>query len=165
MPTRMKKELSDAVELDFTPHYRVTDTTQFLDRLLPVKGSTVDAILQHMKDEQIYDSQTQRWKGFPDPTLQESGTDSMEDEENALYGPFCAIAEAIREFVEAQVRPSASEMGSSKWVDYHSKSPKSFDNKNTQLRPDAIFALQAVAEQTGLKESQVRTLSWIGYRH
>ena len=134
-------------EFDFTSHYRVADTTQFLDRLLPVKKSTVNDILHYMKKNQMYDSQMQRWKSFPDPTLQESGTELMdsEAEENVLYVPFCAIAEAIRGFVEAQVRPSASEMGSSKWVDYH----------DAQLKPGALFALQ----QTGLIESQVRTLS------
>jgi len=132
------KELAQDVQ-DFTPHYRVTDAILFSDRLLPVKKSTVDAILQNMKDEQIYDSQTQRWKGFP----------VKKAKENSLYGPFCAIAEAIRGFVEARVRPSASEMGSSKWV----------DSKSAQLRPDTLFALQAVAEQTVLLESQVRILS------
>ena len=161
--TRMKtkevaQDVQDEVELDFTLHYRVTDTTQFLDRLLPVKKSTLDAILQHMKDKQMYDSQTQRWKGIPGHTRQESGKKTKKPKESSLYGPFCAIAEAIREYVEARVRPSASEMGSSKWVDYHSKSPKSFDSKSAQLRPDALFALQAVAEQTVLIESQVRTL-------
>ena len=49
-------------------YYCVADTSLFLERLLPVEKSTVDTILQHMTDEQIYDSQTQRWKGFPDPT-------------------------------------------------------------------------------------------------
>jgi len=87
--------------------------------------------MQHMKDEQIYDSQTQRWKGFPDATREESGTELMEAKENLLYGPFCAIAEAIRGFVEVRGRPSASEMGSSKWVVYH-------DSKSAQLRPDAL---------------------------
>jgi len=153
----LSQDVQDAVEQDFTLHYRVADTTQFLDRLLPVKKSTVDAILQQMKKNKLYDSQTQRWNGFPDPTRQ--GSETKKPKENSLYGPFCAIAEAIREFVEARGRPSGSEMGSSKWVDYHSKSPKSSDSKAAKLRPDALFALRAVAEQTVLMESQVRTLS------
>jgi len=115
----LSQDVQDTVKLDFTPQYCVADTCLFLERLLPVKKSTMDTILQHMTDEQIYDSQTQRWKGFPDPTCQESGTESMEAKENALYGLFCAIAEAISEFVEARGRPSGSEMGLSKWVDYH----------------------------------------------
>ena len=49
----------DSVEQDFTLHYRVTETKQFLDRLLPVDTRTVPAILQFMKDENLYDSQTQ----------------------------------------------------------------------------------------------------------
>ncbi len=50
----------DSVEQDFTLHYHVTETKQFLDKLLPVDTRTVVAILQFMKDENIYDSQTQR---------------------------------------------------------------------------------------------------------
>jgi len=72
-------------------------------------------------------------EGFSGSTRQESGTELMEAKENSLYGPFCAIAEAIREFVEARGRPSGSEMGSSKWVDYH-------DSESAQLKPGALFA-------------------------
>ena len=57
----LSQDVQDAVEQNFTPHYRVADTSLFLERLLPVEKSTVDTILQHMTDEQIYDSQTQRW--------------------------------------------------------------------------------------------------------
>ena len=150
------QDVQDEVEADFTLHYRVTDTKQFLDKLLPVEKSTIDQILQHMKDEQIYDSQTQRWTGFPDPTRQESRLEKKKPKENSLYGPFCAIAEAIRTFAEKQARSSVSGMGTTKWVDYHSKSPRSWDSRAAQLRPDALFALQAIAERTVLKKSQVR---------
>src|SRR6266540_439614 len=102
MKTReLAQDVQDAVEQDFTLHYRVTDTKQFLDRLLPVEKTTVNAILQYMKKEQFYDSQTQRWTGFPDPTRQERGSKSKKkkkkkkSKETSLYGPFCAIAEAI----------------------------------------------------------------------
>jgi hypothetical protein len=101
MKTReFAQDVQDAVEQDFTLHYRVTDTEDFLARLLPVEKKTLDAILHDMKHEKLYDTQTQRWKGFPDPTRREEGeTDTKKKpKENSMYGPFCAIAEAIRVF-------------------------------------------------------------------
>lgn len=156
--TRMKtKELAqdvqDAVEQDFTLHCRVTDTEQFLNQLLPVEKTTLDAILQYMKNKNLYDSTTQRWTGFPDPMHHERGS----KREKSLYGPFCAIAEAIRGFAEKE-RPTALQMGDAKWVDYHSKSPRSQDRQAARLRPDALFALRVIADQTELNESQVRIL-------
>ena len=74
-----------------------------------------------------------------------------------MYGPFCAIAEAIRGFIEKQCL-SVRDMGSTKWMDYHSNSPLSQNTQAAKLRPDALFALQAIAHQTLLKESQVRAL-------
>ena len=158
--TKMTKELAqdvqNEVEQDFTQHYRVTDTGDFLNRLLPVERTTLDRILQYMKDENVYDSQTQRWTGFPDPTRRtKKKKKKRKSKENSMYGPFCAIAEAIRQFIETQ-RSSFSEMGATKWVDYHSKSPLSEDGQAAQLRPDALFAFKAIAQQTVLKESQVR---------
>src|SRR5260221_9487872 len=72
----------DSVEQDFTLHYHVTETKQFLDKLLPVDIRTVVAILQFMKDENIYDSQTQRWSGFPVPTHQENGSRKKKKKSN-----------------------------------------------------------------------------------
>ena len=143
----------DSVEQDSTLHYRVTETKQFLDRLLPADIRIVTAILQFMKDENLYDSQTQRWSGFPVPTHQENGFEKMKSNDSSLYGPFCAIAEAIRGFAETRARLSISEMGTTKWIKYHSKSPRS---TNSQLRPGALFTLQAIAEHMGLNVSQVR---------
>ncbi len=167
--TRLKtkeqaQEVQDAVEEDLTIHYRVTDTMDFLNRLLPVEKTKLDAILEHMKAEELYDSKSRRWKGFSDPTRQESGSKEKKKpkgkkgpKENALYGAFCRIAEAIRVFIEEKGLGSSSEMGPSKWVDYHSQSPKTPDSNAAQLRPDVLFALRAVAEQTVLKDFQVRT--------
>jgi len=171
----LAQDVQDAVEEDLTIHYRVTDTMDFLDRLLPVEKTKLDAILEHMKAEKLYDSKSRRWKGFPDPTTrQESGSkekkkpkgkkgekgrkEEKKPKENALYGAFCRVAEAIRVFIEeGKGLGSTSEMGASKWVDYHSKSPKTPDGNAAQLRPDVLFALRSVAEQTVLKDSQVRT--------
>ena len=167
--TRMKtKELAqdvqDAVEEDFTLHYRVTDTDQFLKKLLPVEQATLDAVLLYMtNDKKLYDATTQRWTAFSVPTRQESGATTKEKKklkEESLYGPFCATAEAIREFLEK--RRTASQMGDTKWVDYHANSPKTQDQQGAQLRPDALFALRVIAEQTALKECQVRILVLIG---
>ena len=167
--TRMKtKELAqdvqDAVEEDFTLHYRVTDTDQFLKKLLPVEQATLDAVLLYMtNDKKLYDATTQRWTGFPDSTRQESGATTKENKklkEKSLYSPFCATAEAIREFLEKS--RTASQMGDTKWVDYHANSPKTQDRQGAQLRPDALFALRVIAEQTALKECQVRILVLIG---
>lgn len=167
--TRMKtKELAqdvqDDVEEDFTLHYRVTDTDQFLKKLLPVEQATLDAVLLYMtNDEKLYDATTNRWTGFPDPTCQESGATKKEKKklkEKSLYGPFCAIAEAVRGFLEK--RRTASQMGDTKWVDYHAKSPKTQDRQAALLRPDVLFALRVIAEQMALKGYQVRTLVLIG---
>jgi hypothetical protein len=140
----------------------------FLNRLLPVEKTKLDAILKHMKDEKLYDSKSRRWKGFSDPT-RESGSkkkgrkgqkgpkEEKKPKEKALYGAFCRIAEAIRVFIEEKGLGSTSEMGASKWVDYHSQSPKTPSRNAAQLRPDVLFALRAVAEQTVLKDFQVRT--------
>ena len=151
------QDVQDAVEQDFTLHYRVTEAERFLDKLLPVEATTVDAILESMKDQKLYNSQTQRWVAFPDPAHREC--DSKEEKkpkENSLYGPFSAIAEAIRIVAETRRGSSISKMGATKWVDYHSKSPKSQDSQAAQLRPDALFALQTVADHTAPRESQVR---------
>ena len=136
----------------------------FLNRLLPVEKTKLDAILEHMEAEKLYDSKSRRWQGFSDPTHQESGLkekkkpkgkkgqkgpkEEKKPKENSLYGAFCRIAEAIRVFIEEKGLGSISEMGASKWVDYHSQSPKTPDSNAAQLRPDVLFALRAVAEQT-----------------
>ncbi len=163
--TRMKtkvlaQDVQDVVEQDFTLYYHVTDTEQFLNKLLPVEKATLDAILQYMKNKNLYDSTTQRWTGFPDPMRQESRLKEKKEEEKkpkekSLYDLFCAIAEAIRGFAEKQ-RPTTLQMGDTKWVDYHTKSPQSQDRQGAQLRPDVLFALQVIADQTVLKECQVR---------
>ena len=166
--TRMKTrelalDVQDDVEGDFTLHYRVTDTDQFLKKLLPVEQATLGAVLLYMtNDEKLYDATTNRWTGFPDPTCQESGATKKEKKfkEKSLYGPFCAIAEAIHGFLEKS-RP-ASQMGDTKWVDYHAKSPKTQDRQAALLRPDVVFALRVIAEQMVLKGYQVRTLVLTG---
>ena len=65
---KTKERAQDAVEQDFTIHCRFAETKRFLNRLLPVPPTTVNAILQSMKDQNLYDSQTQRWAGFADPS-------------------------------------------------------------------------------------------------
>jgi len=70
----LAQDVQDAVEEDLTIHYRVTDTMDFLNRLLPVEKTILDAILKHMKAEELYDSKSRRWKGFSDPMHQESGS-------------------------------------------------------------------------------------------
>lgn len=168
----LTQDVQNAVEEGLTIHYRVTDTMDFLNRLLPVEKTKLNAILEHMEAEELYDSKSRRWKGFSDPTRQESGLketkpkgkkgqkgpkEEKKPKENALYGAFFRIAEAIRVFIEEKGLGSTSEMGASKWVDYHSQSPKTPDSNVAQLRPDVLFALRAVAEQTVLKDLQVRT--------
>jgi len=149
----LARDVQDAVEQDFTLHYRVTDTERFLDKLLPVEATTVNTILQSMKDQNLYDSQTQRWTAFPDLTCRESESEEKKKpQEKSLYGPFSAVAEAIRKVAETQRGSSVSRMGATKWVGYHSKSPKSQDTRAAQLRPDALFALQTVADHTASNE-------------
>lgn len=165
------QDVKEAVEQDFMLHCRVTDTEKFLDTLLPVEATIVNAILKLMIDDKHYNPQTQRWAGFPDPTptppreskskkgkSKEKKRESKEKnpQENSLYGPFTTIAEAIRNAAERQAGSSISQMGSTKWVDYHSKSPMSQDSQAAQLRPDALFAFQTVADLTPSNESQVR---------
>ena len=161
MKTReFAQDVQNPVEQDFTYHYRVAETEAFLDRLLPVPKTTLDRILQHLKKTNLYDSEAKRWKGFPDHGRRGNGWKKKEkkkkSKENSMYGPIREIAEAIREFAEEQ--GSSSEMGATKWVDYHSKSPLSENTQAAQLRPDALFAFTAIAHQTVLGESEVRKL-------
>jgi hypothetical protein len=52
MTTReLAQDVQDAVEQDYTLHYRVTDAEQFLDRLLPVQKATCGKMLQYMKEK------------------------------------------------------------------------------------------------------------------
>ena len=78
--TKTTKELAqdvqNEVEQDFTHHYRVTDTGDFLNRLHPVERTTLNRILQYTENENLVDSQTQRWTGFPD-----SASNREEEEE------------------------------------------------------------------------------------
>ena len=152
------QDVQDAVEQDFTLHYRVSDTKQFLDRLLPVEETTVNAILQSTKVQKLYNPQTQRWRGFPDPTAQksESKEKKKKAKENSLYEPFTTIAETIRTVAETQAGSSISKMGSTKWVDYHSQSPKSQNRRAAQLRPDNLFAFHTVANSIPSNESEVK---------
>ena len=142
-------DVQDAVEQDFTLHFRVTDTAEFLQKLLPVEKTTVANILQTMKKKVIYDSKSGRWRGFPAP--------NSEHKEESLYAPFNEIAEAIRLAAEKikEESPSASEMGPTIWADYHTRSPKSHDKQAAQLRPDILFALKIVADLAGSNEFKV----------
>ena len=108
--------------------------------------------------QNLYDSQTRRWMGFPDLTCRESESEKKKPQEKSLYDPFSAIAEAIQKVAETQRGSSVSKMGATKWVGYHSKSPKSQDTRAAQLRPDALFALQTVADHTASNEPQVEIL-------
>ena len=60
------QDVQDAVEQDFTLHYRVTEAEQFLDKLLPVEATTVDAILESMKDQKLQFSNSEMG-GLPRP--------------------------------------------------------------------------------------------------
>lgn len=116
-----------------------------------------------MKDKELYNSQTQRWADFPDTTKEKSKSKEKKSKEKklhekSLYGPFTKIAEAIRKVAETKTGSSTSKMGSTNWVDYHSKSPWSQDRRAAQLRPDALFAFRSVANHSALNESQVRAL-------
>ena len=143
MSTKERRDdVQEAVEEDFTLHYRVTDTAQFLDKLLPVEEATVDAILQEMKGKRLYNDGSKKWKGFP----------AGKSKEKLLYGPFQKIAEAIREAAESRRFSSTSQMGHTTWMDYHSKSPKFQDSQGARLRPDVLFALDTVAQHAQSQE-------------
>jgi hypothetical protein len=144
----LRADVQEAVEQDFTLHYRVTDTAQFLDKLLPVEQTIVNNILQSMEDQDLYNSQSKRWVQFPDP--------ETKFKENSLYGPFNTIAEAIHLAAQDFKKGTASEVGPTKWADYHSKSPKTHDSQAAQLRPDSLFALKLLADHAESKEFQVR---------
>ena len=141
-------DVQEAVEQDFTLHYRVTGTTQFLDNLLPVEKTIIDKIFQSPDVQKLYDSQKRRWSNFPEP-----GTDFKE---NSIYGPFNRIAEAIRLAAEKLKKGTPSEMGPTTWADYHTRSPKTHDSKAAQLRPDVLFALKLVADHAQSSAFQVR---------
>jgi hypothetical protein len=140
-------DVQQAVEEDFRLHYRVTDTTQFLDKLLPVEPDIVNKILQKMKDIKIYDPRSNMWAGFP-----KLGTEFTE---NCLYGPFNTVVEAIRLAAE-ELRTGTAEVGPTMWADYHSKSPKSHDTQGADIRPDVLFALKLLAERAESKNLKVR---------
>ena len=142
---------------DFTYHYHVTDTKTFWTGYFPFKKTTLDRIPRNMKNVNLYDLETKRWRGFSDPGRRGNGLKKKEkkkkSKENSMYGPLCEIAEAIRQFAEEQ--RSSFEMGATKWMDYHSKSPLS---ENTQAAQSRAFT--AIAHQTVLEECQVRVLFW-----
>lgn len=146
--TERQPDVEREVEEDFELHYRVTDTTGFLDKLLPVEPTIVDKILQRMEKDRLYFSQSQRWAGFPEPG-------SM-FKENSLYRPFNDIVEAIRLAAEKLRSGTASEVGPTMWVDYHSKSPSTQDSQAAQLRPDVLFALKFLADHANLEQIKVR---------
>jgi hypothetical protein len=146
--TERQADVQEAVEQDFKLHYRVTDTTQFLDKLLPVEQAIVDEILQSSEVKKLYDSQNKRWVGFPEP-----GT---KFKESSMYGPFNRIAEAIRVAAEKLKKGTLSEVGPTTWADYHSRSPTTQDSNAAQLRPDVLFALRLVADHAKSSTFQVR---------
>lgn len=143
-------DVEAAVKQDFTLHYRVTSTAKFLKKLLPVEKTIVNKILQKMKEKHLYDPQSRRWALFPHSIDREN-----KYLETSLYLPFNIIAESIR--VAAQeikkADSSGSAMGPARWVDHHSKSPKSHDTQGSQLRPDALFVLEILARS---KKTKVR---------
>ena len=152
-------DVKAAVEEDQRLHRRVSETEQFLARLLHVEGDTVNAILQSMKAQHLYNDQSRRWTGFPDPRVPKTKTKDEKEkkpQERSLYAPFTTIAEAIRKVAETFAGPSRAKMGRANLVDYHSKSPKSQDSQATQLRPDNPFAFQIDAVPIQSNESQVR---------
>src|ERR1700691_4639067 len=106
MKNEQAQDVLDAVEEDFTLHYRVVDTNEFLNRLVPVEPSIVEKILQKMKNKGLYSSKTKRWTKFPNPSQQKSekkeepGNKPKLPQEKYLYGPFRDMAEAIREAAE-----------------------------------------------------------------
>src|SRR5260221_3371653 len=146
--TERQSDVQEAVEQDFKLHYRVTDTTQFLDKLVPVERTIVDKILQSTEVKRLYDSQNKRWAGFPEP-----GT---KFKESSIYRPFNRIAEAIRLAAENLRKGTPSEVGPTTWADYHSRSPTTQDSKAAQLRPDVLFALKLVADHAKSSAFQVR---------
>ena len=148
-------DVKAAVEEDLRLHRRVSNTKQFLAKLLHVEDNTVNAIFQSMKVQHLYNDQMRRWTGFPDPRGPKT-KDEKKPQERSLYAPFTTIAEAIRKVAETFAGPSRSNMGVAKWVDYHSKSPKSQDSQAAQLRPDNLFAFQTDAVPFQSDESQVR---------
>jgi len=146
--TERQTDVQEAVEQDFKLHYRVTDTSQFLDKLLPVEQSIVDKILQSTEVKGLYDSQNKRWTEFPKP-----GT---KYKESSIYGPFNRIAEAIRLAAENSRKGTTSEVGPTTWADYHTRSPTTQDSRAAHLRPDVLFALKLVADHAKSSAFQVR---------
>ena len=60
-----------------------------------------------------------------------------------------------KQYVDSQKGDATtSQMGDTKWVDYHTKSPQSQDRHGAQLRPDVLFSLRFIADQTVLEEAE-----------
>lgn len=81
------QDVQDAVEEDFTLHYRVTDKTR------QVEAITVNMILKIKTTNSEID-------GFPEPTPRESESREKKLQENSLYGPFTTTTEAIWKVVK-----------------------------------------------------------------
>jgi hypothetical protein len=145
-----------AVEEDFKLHYRTTDTNLFLEKLLPVNEKDVESILKSMEEKGTYKTRSKTWSGFP-------GRNNRENKykEAILYTPFQTVAEAIR--IAADTLAKKSDMGPASWVDYHSKSPKSFDGTGAKLRADVVLALDMVAKRGGGVKSQKTTSAEVGF--
>ena len=152
------EDVNAAVEEDLRLHRRVSDTQQFLARLLPVEEDTVNAILHSMKIQHLYNDQTRRWTGFPDPSPPKTKSEDEREKKphRSLYAPFATIAEAICKVAGTFASPSRSKMGRAKWVDYHFKSPKSQGSEAAQLRCENIFVFQTDTALTPSNESQVK---------
>lgn len=55
--------IRDEVDTDFAKYCRVVDTTDFVHRMFPVPGDTINKVFANLQASGIYDGK--RWKDFP----------------------------------------------------------------------------------------------------
>lgn len=126
-------DMDKAVYIDLSNHFLISDTAEFLEKLLPVSESCVDTILKVLTKKSVY--KDGRWAKMP------ASNNAKEDE---IYKPFVEIANAISDQV-ATTGMGAQGRVNGVWVDRHSKSPKSPDEDAAKICPDCLYVSSSAA--------------------
>jgi len=120
-------ELAKAVEADVRYNYRIADTPEFLEKILPVPSDMIESILKTLTKSGMYAHG--RWSGMPE----------SDDKEHLHYDPFCKVANTIRDCVEQDIAGTPSGVVRATWVNRADKSPQSANKHAALVRPDCCL--------------------------
>ncbi|KAF9460281.1 hypothetical protein BDZ94DRAFT_940467 [Collybia nuda] len=123
----VKKDITDG-------NLYLANTEDFLTKLFPVDASIVDEVYKKLiKKEGTYNLGKKLWKGLPIAT----------EKESSYYQPFVEIVESIRVASESLGKATLC----CRWIDRHSKYPKSRDQDAAIIRPDILCVLKMEGEE------------------